>query len=66
MVGFDRDENYDPGKDSNTSYLHIASIPREDNDADRGGIYVTTYRHMNRIPNDIEVGKNLTDGANFR
>ena len=61
VVGFDRDENYDP-KGSNTSYLHIATIPREDDGADKGGIYVTTYRHMNRIPNDIEVGKKLTDG----
>ena len=60
VVGFERDENYNPGKE-NTSYLHIASIPREDNGADKGGIYVTTYRHMNRIPNDIKIGEKLRD-----
>ena len=45
----------------NTNQVTIA-YPARLEDKELAGIYVTTYRHMNRIPNNLNIGDTLTGG----
>ena len=54
-------KHHPDSSEENKNQVTIA-YPARLEDKELAGIYVTTYRHMNRIPNNLNVGDTLTGG----